>query len=299
MNAGKAKHDYHLVEPSPWPFVGALSIFIMVLGAAMGMNPRFDFLGVPPFMRPMICIGGAILTVLTLAGWWRDMIVESVRDGEHRPVVMLSFRFAVVLSIAVETVFFAALLSAVFGLMLFGGAPWPPVGVIPPSPFGLPLLATLVLLLSVSVLVWARRTVMRNERRAIAPAMGIAAGLSLIFAVLLAWSLAHMPFGFGFEGAPLVPLTDPAHVNPVTALGAPSAAYSSTFFLAIGFFAVRSAIGATFLTISAIRAGFGHFSAERHLGFEVASWYWHFGAALWLFLYLAVYVVGYLFALKP
>ena len=30
-------HSYHLVEPSPWPAVGAAGGFVLVLGAAMYM----------------------------------------------------------------------------------------------------------------------------------------------------------------------------------------------------------------------------------------------------------------------
>ncbi len=28
-----AKHDYHLVDPSPWPFVGSMGAFVMLAGA--------------------------------------------------------------------------------------------------------------------------------------------------------------------------------------------------------------------------------------------------------------------------
>ena len=27
------QHDYHLVDPSPWPIVGSISAFIMAVGA--------------------------------------------------------------------------------------------------------------------------------------------------------------------------------------------------------------------------------------------------------------------------
>ena len=31
-------HDYHLVDPSPWPLVGAASATIMAIGAVMWMK---------------------------------------------------------------------------------------------------------------------------------------------------------------------------------------------------------------------------------------------------------------------
>jgi len=34
-------HDYHLVDPSPWPIVGAVSAFIMAVGAITWMHHLF------------------------------------------------------------------------------------------------------------------------------------------------------------------------------------------------------------------------------------------------------------------
>ena len=31
-------HDYHLVDPSPWPVVGSISAFIMAVGAITWMH---------------------------------------------------------------------------------------------------------------------------------------------------------------------------------------------------------------------------------------------------------------------
>ena len=31
-------HDYHLVDPSPWPFVASVSAFVMAVGAVMTMK---------------------------------------------------------------------------------------------------------------------------------------------------------------------------------------------------------------------------------------------------------------------
>jgi len=34
-------HDYHLVNPSPWPIVGSLSAFVMAVGAIGWMKSMF------------------------------------------------------------------------------------------------------------------------------------------------------------------------------------------------------------------------------------------------------------------
>ena len=36
--SGDQKHQYHLVEPSPWPAVGAAAGFTLVLGLTMFMH---------------------------------------------------------------------------------------------------------------------------------------------------------------------------------------------------------------------------------------------------------------------
>ena len=36
----------------------------------------------------------------------------------------------------------------------------------------------------------------------------------------------------------------------------------------------------------------GHFTREKHNGFEAAAWYWHFVDVVWLFLFICVYWWG-------
>ena len=39
MASGTTKnHDYHLVDPSPWPFLGALTAFVMMVGMVLTMK---------------------------------------------------------------------------------------------------------------------------------------------------------------------------------------------------------------------------------------------------------------------
>ena len=43
MADGAQMHPYHLVDPSPWPALGAVGAFLLAFGAALGMHP--DMLG--------------------------------------------------------------------------------------------------------------------------------------------------------------------------------------------------------------------------------------------------------------
>ncbi|MFW5881546.1 MAG: cytochrome c oxidase subunit 3, partial [Roseicyclus sp.] len=68
--------------------------------------------------------------------------------------------------------------------------------------------------------------------------------------------------------------------------------FFSTFFLATGFHGVHVIIGTIFLFVCYLRVRSGHFTAEKHIGFEAAAWYWHFVDVVWLFLFAAVYIWG-------
>ena len=50
-------------------------------------------------------------------------------------------------------------------------------------------------------------------------------------------------------------------------------------------------IGLTLLLFVNIRAFRGHFTAEDHRGIEVPGIYWHFVDAMWLVVYLTVYII--------
>jgi len=62
--------------------------------------------------------------------------------------------------------------------------------------------------------------------------------------------------------------------------------------MATGFHGFHVVIGTIFLGVCLLRAYKGHFTPERHVGFEAAAWYWHFVDVVWLFLFAAVYIWG-------
>ena len=48
-------------------------------------------------------------------------------------------------------------------------------------------------------------------------------------------------------------------------------------------------VGMLMLLFITLRLMKGHFTPERHFGFEGAAWYWHFVDVVWLGLYVVVY----------
>jgi cytochrome c oxidase subunit 3 len=68
-----------------------------------------------------------------------------------------------------------------------------------------------------------------------------------------------------------------------------SGVYGSTFFMLTGFHGFHVFVGMLMLLFITLRLMKGHFTPERHFGFEGAAWYWHFVDVVWLGLYILVY----------
>src|SRR5271154_2558820 len=101
-------HDYHLVDPSPWPVVGSISAFIMAVGAITWMH---HMLGAA---APIIFFIGVAGVLYTMASWWADVIREAQYKGDHTRVVQISHRYGMILFIASEVMFFVAWFWAFF-----------------------------------------------------------------------------------------------------------------------------------------------------------------------------------------
>ncbi|MFK7867489.1 MAG: cytochrome c oxidase subunit 3 [Alphaproteobacteria bacterium] len=274
-DAHHPQHDYHLVNPSPWPALGALSGFVLAFGAVMYMHP--DMLGLDLGLFSLV--PGIMLLLATFYFWWRDVVIEA-QQGDHTPVVQLGLRYGMTLFIMSEVMFFVAFFWAFFDASLFVNDPteftrtealggqWPPVGVETFDPFSLPLLNTLILLTSGVSVTWAHHALLQGNRKALLQGLWITVLLGLIFTCLQAYEYSHAAFGFKDN------------------------IYSSTFYMATGFHGFHVIVGTLFLAVCLIRAHKGHFTPTHHFGFEAAAWYWHFVDVVWLFLFVAVYWWG-------
>jgi heme/copper-type cytochrome/quinol oxidase subunit 3 len=258
---GEQKHPYHLVEPSPWPALGALGAFVLTVGGVLFMHEH-------PY-GTMVLGGGLLLILATMFFWWRDIIREAEYQGHHTPIVQIGMRYGMMLFISSEVMFFVAFFWAFFDRALFpAGGIWPPEGVITFDPFDLPLINTLVLLLSGCTVTWAHHALTEDNRGDFMLGLGLTICLGALFTVLQAFEYSHAPFGFS-DGI-----------------------YPSVFFMATGFHGFHVIVGTLFLTVCLYRGWRGQFKPEQHFGFEAAAWYWHFVDVVWLFLFVAVYIWG-------
>ncbi len=263
MAAHDAKgHEYHLVDPSPWPIIGAISAFVLALG----------FLRFMHFHSTWLLGIGVIMVLYTMFVWWRDVIREATYEGHHTPVVQLGLRYGMLLFIASEVMFFVAWFWAFFNSSLFptaaAGGVWPPHGIIPFDPWHLAFLNTLILLTSGTTVTWAHHALQHGDRKGTLQGLVLTVILGIFFTSLQAWEYSHSAFGF----------TD--------------GIYASTFFMATGFHGAHVIIGTIFLIVTLARAYLGHFKPDHHFGFEAAAWYWHFVDVVWLFLFICIYWWG-------
>jgi cytochrome c oxidase subunit 3 len=284
-------HDYHLVNPSPWPIIGSGAALALAIGLIVWMKSMNGGSGVFGIKGSWLFGLGVMGILFTMFMWWRDVIKEA-HSGDHTPVVQLHLRYGMIMFIASEVMFFVAWFWAFFDAALFPAAVHPlqnsteiigmvernalTGGVWPPKPsenftatfdpWGLPLVNTLVLLLSGTTVTWAHHALLENNRKALVWGLTLTVILGALFTALQAYEYGHAAFHYS------------GHI------------YGATFFMATGFHGAHVLIGTIFLAVCLVRALKGHFTPKQHFGFEAAAWYWHFVDVVWLFLFACVYV---------
>jgi cytochrome c oxidase subunit 3 len=280
--AHKANHDYHLVDPSPWPLIGATGALLMAVGGVAFMrwlNEEAFTIAGANLATPWLFFIGLVVVLYTMFSWWADTVKEA-NTGFHTRVVSLHLRYGMILFIASEVMFFVAWFWAFFDASLFPGeahqvlrteftgGQWPPKGLEVLDPFHLPLFNTIILLFSGTTVTWAHHSLLKNERGMLKLMLLVTILLGMLFTSVQAYEYAHAPFDFK---------------NTI---------YGSTFFMATGFHGFHVIVGTIFLIVCLLRAMAGQFTPEQHFGFEAAAWYWHFVDVVWLFLFCCIYVWG-------
>jgi cytochrome c oxidase subunit 3 len=188
----------------------------------------------------------------------------------HTKAVQRGLKMGVVLFIVSEVMFFFAFFWAYFHSSLAPaieiGSIWPPVGITVFSPWGVPLLNTLILLLSGVTITYAHHALTLGNRFYLVDGLAFTILLAVIFTFLQAFEYRTAPFNIS-DGI-----------------------YGSTFFMATGFHGFHVIIGTTFIVVCLMRVH--HFTKQHHVGFEAAAWYWHFVDVVWLFLFVSIYFWG-------
>jgi cytochrome c oxidase subunit 3 len=260
------KHDYNLVDPSPWPIVGSFSALALTLGAVMWMHGSA--------IGGFVMTAGFLAVLTTMFVWFRDVLRESLR-GDYSEKVASMLRIGMVLFIASEVLFFFAFFWAFFWGALVPPelvtTYWPPEGVHALPTWQIPFLNTLILLLSGCTITWAHHALREGDISTTFKGLALTVMLGIIF---LSFQI--------YEYVELV------HYGLTITQGI----FGSAFYMATGFHGFHVLVGTTFLIVVTMRAWYGLISKERHVGFEAAAWYWHFVDVVWLFLFVSIYWWG-------
>ena len=282
---------YFIPEPSRWPALGSVALFLAFAGAAFMLN------GASPG-TVILFIGTAVL-VYMFYGWFADVIDESLR-GNYSAQVDVSFRWGMGWFILSEVMFFAAFFGALYYARIYS-VPWLsgvgsgfvtneilwpgfeaswPMQVIPDTAeylqykeiipaWGIPALNTAILLSSGVTVTFAHWALKKGRRQSLCWWLAATVALGFIFVALQAYEYIH------------------AHHELDLTLR--SGIYGSTFYMLTGFHGFHVTMGAAMLLVILLRAMKGHFTAENHFAFEGVAWYWHFVDVVWLGLFIFVY----------
>jgi cytochrome c oxidase subunit 3 len=176
--------------------------------------------------------------------------------------------FGMLLFIASEAMLFGSFFAAYFFVRVVNpSAPeiWPP------EPFELPVFVasvnTAILVTSSFTVHWATQAIKRNDRNGLKAGLVVTILLGLAFLLTQAVEYAHVGFNLG-DGA-----------------------FASSFFGLTGLHGAHVFVGLTLLTIAAVRAFRGHYTAEHHHGVEIPAIYWHFVDVMWIVVWVAVYLL--------
>jgi cytochrome c oxidase subunit 3 len=280
---------YYVPQPSRHPAFAAFGLFFVIFGAANWINGA-DW-------GKYSLTFGLLWLFWVLFQWFRDAARES-EGGVYGRKIDLSFRWSMSWFIFSEVMFFGAFFTALWWMRAhsvpaLGGvdnallwpdfkAAWPtqspgttasPAGIIEPfetmTPFWLPTINTALLLTSGVTLTIAHHLLREGKRGATVLWMWITVLLGIAFILVQGYEYYHAYTGMNLKLS--------------------SGAYGSTFFMLTGFHGFHVVVGMLMLLFITIRLMNGHFSADRHFGFEGAAWYWHFVDVVWLFLYTLVY----------
>jgi len=255
-------HQFHIVTLRPWPIINSLIAWNLVISIAHSFESTNNYL----------ITFNLIFTSIIAKIWWSNIFKETTYQGFHQIKVINGLKIGIILFIVSEILFFTSFFWAYFHSRIRPnieiGIIWPPTYIKPFDPINVPLLNTIILISSGISITWRHHSINKNKLSASKIRIIITCILGLLFRVLQAIEYLQSPFSIS------------------------DSTYGSTFFLATGFHGIHIIIGTTFLLVCLNQINNKKISITHLVGFEIASWYWHFVDVVWLFLYLSIYWWG-------
>ncbi len=299
MSTQDAYEEYYVPHNSKLPIFASLGIFLTLYGMGNMLNEMTA--GVDSSFGEIVFLLGGLVMGTTLFYWFAQVIKEN-HEKLYSNQLNRSFVWGMSWFIFSEVMFFAAFFGALFYIRMFvvgwiGGEgergpsdmlwpefqpTWPllqnpnpelfPAASSTISPWGLPLVNTILLVTSSFTISVAHHGINEGNRKKLITWLGLTIALGLVFLCVQGYEYYH------------------AYVDLGLTLG--SGIFGTTFFMLTGFHGAHVTLGTFMLIVMFCRALKGHFNKEDCFGFEAAAWYWHFVDVVWLGLFVFVYVLG-------
>jgi cytochrome c oxidase subunit 3 len=299
MSTQDAYEEYYVPHNSKLPIFASLGIFLTLYGMGNMFNEMKA--GVDSSFGELVFLLGGFTMAGTLFAWFSVVIREN-HEKMYSSQMNRSFVWGMSWFIFSEVMFFAAFFGALFYVRVFvvdwiggvgdrgpSGMLWPeyvpewpmlstpdPAGFPGPaetiSPWGLPLLNTVLLVTSSFTVSLAHHGIKEGNRRKLVNWLAVTVALGVTFLFVQGYEYYHAYHALGLT------------LN--------SGIYGTTFFMLTGFHGAHVTLGTFMLLVMLGRSMKGHFTADDCFGFEAATWYWHFVDVVWLGLFVFVYVLG-------
>jgi cytochrome c oxidase subunit 3 len=252
----------HLVTVSPWPISIAFSLFSLATSLVALMH-NYNY-------ATYFLYFSLTIVFLIFGLWIKDIIREFLVLGQHTISSKSRFLFSFNLFVLSEIFFFAGFIfsyfySALVPSILLGNS-WPPVGIEVLSPWSIPLLNTIILLVSGATITYSHNALLAKDRNNTL--------IGLFLTIALAWLFTAFQIYEYYESS--FTLAD--------------SVFGATFFSTVSLHGVHVAGGTLFLMANYYRIWNYHFSPESHIGYESAIIYYHFVDVVWLFVFSFFYV---------
>nr|AYC65835.1 cytochrome c oxidase subunit III [Bovicola bovis] len=261
--SSQGQHPFHLVTSSPWPFVTSWALLSLVV---LGFSSMFSA------TSQLSWALGLLSLIMSVVGWWRDVVREGTFMGCHTSEVQVGLRLGMIMFILSEVMFFFSFFFGYFYLSLSPdvalGSQWPPFGVQSVSWMSVPMVNTLILLSSGVSVTWCHHSILSSNYTQAISGLTVTVLLGVIFMVAQVFEYFECSFSMA------------------------DSCFGSIFFLATGFHGAHVFVGTLFLTVALTRISKSQMSSSHHFGFEAAAWYWHFVDVVWLFLFICIYWWG-------
>ena len=280
---------YFVPGPSRHPVMASIGLFFVILGAGQWINGH---------EWGMYSLAFGMLWWLTVLYQWFSESIRESEGGQYGHKIDRSYRWSMSWFIFSEVMFFGAFFTALWwarshSVPALGSlenallwpdfkAVWPsiqagataaPAGTVEPfqtvGPFWLPTINTALLLTSGVTLTIAHHALVAGQRSKTIAFMWLTVLLGLVFLFVQGYEYYHLYTDLNLKMS--------------------SGIFGSTFFMLTGFHGFHVFLGMLMLFFITLRLQKGHFTPQRHFGFEGAAWYWHFVDVVWLGLYVLVY----------